>query len=268
MDRTNIKLSEEAAGSCYLRLFEAFTKFIKNDIHGYYSDDFDWSKVEEVHSSSSECMDQELDSENERSKSLEKEANNYVRKQKNKLFENTDFFNVDQEIRSIEYFDKIMRDLFPDIQFARESDLQGKTKSNNQKIIEGRIRDEASKILAQLKKDFPFIEALICDYYFRYNNRFYTLDMSFDFDSFGQNEDYYRDIYGDNFENMVYCEITEYHNYFDNNDRRTTMSFVYDKIKNEVVEITNISRYSLPNIEDPNVRTMMDEEQLAKILTL
>ena len=112
-----------------------------------------------------------------------------------------------------------------------------------------------------------FEQTEMYDYYFKYNNKLYTLNISYDLKRYGLNEKHYRKIHGKHIYNKIfYCEIREYHNFIDDNDIRITMSFIYDKKKKKVIEIVDITRYSLPYIENPTSRIMTNYDKLDKIL--
>jgi len=77
----------------------------------------------------------------------------------------------------------------------------------------------------------------LADFYFRYEGKYYALDISDDFERFGYANPYF---YNDN---LFMCEIREYYNVIEYEGKRLSMTFVYDKKANKVIEIFELMYY-------------------------
>ena len=113
--------------------------------------------------------------------------------------------------------------------------------------------------LNELKREFYGLQRIIknsddinlFDYYFKYNNRYYTIDMSTDIENFGY-------IIDNPDNNLVCCELREYNEYIECADTRKSITFIYDKEKNKVSDILSISRYRKNELGETTIEDYND----------
>ena len=103
--------------------------------------------------------------------------------------------------------------------------------------------------LLRVYKNGDYID--LFDYYFKYNNRYYTLDMSSDIEDFGY-------IIDNPDNNLVCCELREFNEYIECTDTKKEITFIYDKEKNKVTDILNISRYRKKDTDDTTIEKYTD----------
>ena len=277
MERLELNLGIEKAEKYYLELCNIFQKFIQNDKDVYnYLNAFDWEKVEEINARSYEARERELDHEVQVSEELQKNITEYVKNNIEKFgeLESLDEMDIEIEIEALKMIalQKDIKALFNTLEcidIYQNHDIEEIKKTirdNRQKQNEKKINEAIFRICFLNRVSLTEDSALICDYYFKYNNRLFTLDMTRDFESLGYNKEYYLEKYGNSFKNMYCCQLCEYFEYIENKNERINMNFVYDGENKQVVDINYIYKYSLPQIEKPNVRKLIDEEQLSKIL--
>lgn len=94
-------------------------------------------------------------------------------------------------------------------------------------------RYNSLKLLLDGKNDISFF-----DYYFKYKDRYYAIDMGSDLDSFGlciPNES----------NNLMCCELREFNEYIECEDTKRSICFIYDKEKEKVDDIISVTKYGL-----------------------
>ena len=94
------------------------------------------------------------------------------------------------------------------------------------------------------------------DFYFIDNKEKYGLDISHDIDNFGYNADFFRFKYEDIYDDLYCCTVYTYRNYFEYDDMRSEVTFLYDRKNDKVVEILDISRYGLATNDKKTIRTI------------
>lgn len=140
--------------------------------------------------------------------------------------------------------------------------LESKIKLYRRKNLE--INEELLKKRKLLYKIIEDNDITIYDYYFKYSDYYYTLNMSYDFEFFGYAKEYFEETYED-LENLVCCQLFEFNKYIEDNDIYSSVIFVYNIKTKKIIEVLHINYYE--NINDKNnMYCLSDEKILKKII--
>ncbi len=93
------------------------------------------------------------------------------------------------------------------------------------------------------------------DYYFKYNEVLYTLDISHNIEDFGYNSLYFQEKYGKSYEDLYCCVIYSYRQYYEYDDVKTEVVFLYNKKLNKIVEILEVCHHSLKIDDKKTIRS-------------
>lgn len=86
----------------------------------------------------------------------------------------------------------------------------------------------------------------VFDYIFRYDDKYFALDMSRDLESYGIDTTEYRRRYSNDFGDLVYCELRRFNEFVESSDTEVCVAFVYNLKTNQVVERVGVISYSVP----------------------
>lgn len=220
MDIELKELTEEEANNVYYDLFSVFEKFINNDskIKHLYGEKFDPIKVEENHN---------------------KTMNEYHEQDE---FSKMTIIKLGELIKEQQHLLKLKK---------IGLDVERYVKLTNN--IYNFISQEYIYNLINIVKS----EVDIFDYYFKYNNHYYTVEMTHDLDSFGLTNNYInslKDKYREDYSNLVACEIREFRNYYECDDTKKSLSFIYNIRTNKEIAILDIALHCLPKSDKKIVK--------------
>lgn len=106
----------------------------------------------------------------------------------------------------------------------------------------------------------------VYDYYFKIDGKYYALDITHVPDDLGYVNSYFQIKYGDDYDKLFYCELFSFNDYIEYAQTRNSITFIYDKDKNQVVEVLDISKYGIV-LGDSRTIWDVKEENLNKVLS-